>query len=126
MPDEKPTRDEAPPAFDEVPRDLPLTAENIVKLSSVGLTRAELAVYFDVAEEFLAGNYAKALARGRARRTVWLRKLQMKSAEEGNVSIQIMLGKQELKQGEEAATSEDRTVRRRSVDLTKKPAAGAA
>jgi hypothetical protein len=122
MPSEKPKRDPpAPPPIDEVPRDLPLTAENIVKLASVGLTRAELAAYFDVTEEFLAVKYAKALSRGRARRTVWLRKLQMKSAEEGNVSIQIMLGKQELKQGEDPAATEDRVIRRRTVDRAKKP-----
>jgi len=41
---------------------------------------------------------------------VWLRKLQMKSAEEGSVPIQIMLGKQELKQGEDPAANEDRII----------------
>ena len=112
-----PPRGEAP--LDEVPRDLPLTAGNIVMLASCGLTRSELAIYFDVSEEYLADRYPKALDRGRARRTVWLRKLQMKSAEEGNVSIQIMLGKQELKQGEEPSANEDRTIRRRAVERTK-------
>ena len=125
MPSEKPKRDPAPPAPDEVPRDLPLTAENIVKLAWVGMTRAEMAAYFDVTEELLVEKHAKALSRGRARRTVWLRKLQMKSAEEGNVPIQIMLGKHELKQGEDPAASEDRTIRRRAIDRQKKPPATA-
>jgi len=68
MPSNKPKRSPGPPplSLDEVPEDMPLTAVNVVNLASVGMTRAEMAIYFDVAEELLAGKYDKALSRGRA------------------------------------------------------------
>jgi hypothetical protein len=74
-----------------------------------GANNCEIADYFGCTEGAIRKRFSEIITKARASRKVKLREMQWKSAEKGNVTMQIWLGKQELGQSdkvEEKQTSE--------------------
>jgi hypothetical protein len=67
-------------------------------LSSLGCTNTEIADFYGCDESLLRKSYSEFLTKGRAEQKIRLRQLQWKSAEKGNVTMQIFLGKNMLGQ----------------------------
>jgi hypothetical protein len=85
--------------------------ENLVlQFASLGCTVKEIAAYFNVTDDTIINRFSDVLAKGRSNLKMSLRQMQIKSAKNGNVVMQIWLGKQMLDQSE-------RTV----IDLKKIP-----
>ena len=70
----------------------------VEQLASYGCTNTEIAEYFGVNESTIRRSFAEFLTKGRASGKIKLRQLQMKAAEQGNVTMLIWLGKQVLGQ----------------------------
>lgn len=87
-----PTRAGRPP--------IELDPEAVGKLAALLCTMEEIAGHFNCSVDMLERNFSEVIKRGRERGKESLRRLQWKSAMEGNVSMQIWLGKQILKQRE--------------------------
>ena len=77
------------------------------KLASYGCTNIEIADFFGCDESLIRKSYSEFLTKGRATQKLRLRQLQWKSAESGNVTMQIWLGKQILGQAETPITTDD-------------------
>lgn len=75
-------------------------AEDVEKLAVLMCTMEEIAAHFNVSVDTLERNFADVIKRGRERGKESLRRMQWKSAMDGNVTMQIWLGKQILKQKE--------------------------
>jgi hypothetical protein len=75
-----------------------LDAEKIAELVAKGYTVEFVAEYFGVAISTLYLNYSDAIRKGHIFRNSCLQAVQYKGAIEGNVTMQIWLGKQWLKQ----------------------------
>jgi hypothetical protein len=87
-----------------------LDAQEISYLISQGFTVAYVAEYFGVAVSTLYLNYSDALRKGYVFRNACLQAAQYKGAIEGNVTLQIWLGKQWLKQRDEKREPTDSTI----------------
>jgi hypothetical protein len=70
----------------------------IESLVGIGCTVAEIAASCGVSKDTLERNYAALIEKGREHAKCSLRRMQFKSAESGNVTMQIWLGKQLLGQ----------------------------
>lgn len=81
-----------------------------------GSPTSEIADYFGVKESKLLWHYRKEIKKMQALRRIRLRKMQWESAENGKVSMQIVLGKHELEQGTPQVKEEPRVIRRRKVN----------
>jgi DNA-binding NarL/FixJ family response regulator len=82
----------------------------------LGGTDREIAHHLGVSERQLRERCRKLLRRLRATRRLTLRTLQWKEAQAGSVQMLLMLGKEELRQGQKKVAREDRlVVRRRQV-----------
>ena len=82
------------------PKKYQIEPSQIQKLSALGCTNTEIADFFGCDESLIRKSYSEFLTKGRAEQKLRLRQLQMKSAEKGNVTMQIWLGKQILNQAE--------------------------
>ena len=82
------------------PKKYNLDPKQIQNLARFGCTNVEIASFFGCSSDLLEKSYSEFLTKGRAEQKLRLRQLQMKSAEKGNVTMQIWLGKQILKQAE--------------------------
>ena len=80
------------------PKKYKITDEEIVKLASYGCTNTEIADFYGCDESLIRKSFSDSLLKGRARGKIRLRQLQWKSAEKGNVTMQIFLGKNLLGQ----------------------------
>ena len=80
------------------PKKYNISKEEVFKLASYGCTNVEIADFYGCDESLIRKSYSdyniKALASGKTR----LRQLQWDSAEAGNVTMQIFLGKNILGQ----------------------------
>jgi hypothetical protein len=79
----------------------------IETLASIGATQREMATVFSCSVDTIERRLAEPanreiLERGRSKFRVAIRRMQFKSAEEGNVTMQIWLGKQYLGQRDKA------------------------
>ncbi len=91
----------ARPKKHEIPKD------KVEQLSSFGCTNVEIASFFGCDESLLRKSYSEFLTKGRQKGKIRLRQMQWRSAEDGNVTMQIWLGKQLLKQCENPLTGEE-------------------
>ena len=82
------------------PKKYNLDPKQIQNLARFGCTNVEIASFFGCSSDLLEKSYSEFLTKGRAEQKLRLRQLQMKSAEKGNVTMQIWLGKQILNQAE--------------------------
>ena len=66
----------------------------------------EIADFYGCDESLLRKSYSEFLTKGRAEQKIRLRQLQWKSAEKGNVTMQIFLGKNMLGQQDKIEQTE--------------------
>ena len=88
------------------PKQYDIKPEEITKLSSYGCTNLEIADFYGCDESLIRKSYSEFLTKGRADMKIKLRKLQWKSADKGNVTMQIFLGKNILGQQDRLETTE--------------------
>lgn len=79
---------------------LKIPRRKITELSAIGCTVEEIAGICEVSKDTLERNFAAFIDKGRADGKVRLRRLQQRSANKGNVTMQIWLGKQLLGQSD--------------------------
>jgi len=89
------------------PKKYNLDTDQIKKLASLGCTNKEMADFFGCSADLLEKRYSEFLTKGRAEQKLRLRQLQWKSAEKGNIVMQIWLGKQILGQSENNIKEDD-------------------
>ena len=88
------------------PKEYNINPEEITKLSSYGCTNTEIADFYGCDESLIRKSYSENLTKGRANVKIRLRKLQWQSAENGNVTMQIFLGKNILGQQDKIEQTE--------------------
>jgi hypothetical protein len=76
--------------------------EKVARLARDGASNREIAALVGCDEGTIRGRFSALVTKKRAERRVWLRARQNKSADEGNVTMLIWLGKQELDQADKA------------------------
>ena len=80
------------------PKKYKIDTTQITKLASYGCTNTEIAEFYGCDESLIRKSFSEFLLKGRAKGKIRLRQLQWKSAEKGNVSMLIFLGKNILGQ----------------------------
>ena len=80
------------------PKKYQIDTSQLQKLATLGCTNKEMADFFGCSADLLEKSYSEYLTKGRAEQKMRLRQLQWKSAEKGNVSMLIFLGKNILGQ----------------------------
>ena len=80
------------------PKKYHIDTEQLQKLAKLGCTNKEMGDFFGCSADLLEKSYSDILLKGRAEQKLRLRQLQWKSAEKGNVTMQIFLGKNLLGQ----------------------------
>ena len=80
------------------PKKYHIDTEQLQKLAKLGCTNKEMGDFFGCSADLLEKSYSEFLTKGRAEQKMRLRQLQWKSAENGNVTMQIFLGKNLLGQ----------------------------
>lgn len=80
------------------PKKYNIDTNQVKKLASLGCTNVEMGDFFGCSPDLLEKSYSEFLRKGRAEQKIRLRQLQWKSAENGNVTMQIFLGKNMLGQ----------------------------
>ena len=88
------------------PKKYIIDPKQIQKLASLGCTNKEKSEFFGCSADLLEKSYSEFLTKGRAEQKIRLRQLQWKSAEKGNVSMQIFLGKNMLGQQDKIEQTE--------------------
>ena len=86
------------------PKEYNINPEEIIKLASYGCTNTEIADFYGCSENTIR-RYGEYLTKGRAECKMRLRQMQWRSAEKGNVTMQIFLGKQVLGQSDSPDSS---------------------
>ena len=80
------------------PKKYDIDTKQLTALAKLGCTNKEMADFFGCSADLLEKSYSEYLTKGRAEQKMRLRQLQWKSAEKGNVSMLIFLGKNILGQ----------------------------
>ena len=80
------------------PKKYNIDTKQLQKLAKFGCTKKEMADFVGCSADLLEKSYSEYLTKGRAEQKMRLRQLQWKSAEKGNVSMLIFLGKNILGQ----------------------------
>jgi len=80
------------------PKKYHIDTKQLQKLAKLGCTNKEMADFFGCSADLLEKSYSEYITKGRAEQKMRLRQLQWKSAEKGNVSMLIFLGKNILGQ----------------------------
>jgi hypothetical protein len=88
------------------PKKYNIDTKQLQKLASLGCTNKEMADFFGCSPDLLEKSYSVFLTKGRAEQRIRLRQLQWKSAEKGNVTMQIFLGKNMLGQQDKIEETE--------------------
>ena len=88
------------------PKKYNIDTEEVYKLASYGCSNVEIADFFGCDESLIRKSYSEFLNKGRSDMKIKLRKLQWKSAEKGNVTMQIFLGKNMLGQQDKIEQTE--------------------
>ena len=78
------------------PKKYDIKPDEVEKLASFGCTNTEIASFFGCDESLIRKSYSEYLAKGRDKGKIRLRTMMWKTAENGNVSMQIWLSKQIL------------------------------
>ena len=82
------------------PKKYKIDTTEVEKLASFGCTNIEIADFFGCSPDLLQKSYSVFLTKGRSKGKIRLRQLQWKTAESGNFTMQIWLGKQILGQSD--------------------------
>ena len=88
------------------PKKYNISKKEVYKLASYGCTNIEIADFYGCDESLIRKSYSENLIKGRANVKIRLRQLQWDSAEAGNVTMQIFLGKNILGQQDKLETTE--------------------
>ena len=88
------------------PKKFNIKPAEIEKLAKYGCKNTEIADFYGCDESLLRKSFSENLTKGRSMMRLRLRQLQWKSAEKGNVTMQIFLGKNILGQQDKIETSE--------------------
>ena len=88
------------------PKKYTIDTKQLQKLAKFDCTNKEMADFFGCSADLLEKSYSEFLTKGRAEQKIRLRQLQWKSAEKGNVTMQIFLGKNMLGQQDRIETNE--------------------
>ena len=88
------------------PKKFNIKPTEVKKLAKYGCTNLEIADFYGCDESLLRKSYSEYLTKGRSEMKMRLRQLQWKSAEKGNVVMQIFLGKNLLGQQDKLETTE--------------------
>jgi len=80
------------------PKKYNIDTEEVIKLASYGCSNVEIADFYGCDESLIRKSYSEYIRKGRASGKTRLRQLQWDSAEAGNVTMQIFLGKNILGQ----------------------------
>ena len=75
--------------------------EQVKMLASIGCTIPEIAVFLNCSEKTVDRKFVPLIKEGQERLKTSLRRFQFQSAQNGNVTMQIWLGKQFLSQKDE-------------------------
>ena len=78
------------------PKKYNIDTKQVEKLASFGCSNTEIASFFGCDESLIRKSYSEFLTKGRDKGKIRLRQLLWKSAERGNVAMQIWLSKQYL------------------------------
>lgn len=82
-----------------------IDSEEVYKLAKMYCSIEEMADFFGCSRDTIERRFAAIIAKARSEGRQKLRKLQWESAENGNVVMQIFLGKQYLKQSDKVETN---------------------
>ena len=82
------------------PKKYNIDVKQIEQLASFGCTNTEIASFFGCSSDLLEKSYSEFLTKGRDKGKIKLRQLQWRTAEQGNVTMLIWLGKQVLGQAD--------------------------
>ena len=88
------------------PKKYKIDHQEVEKLASYGCSNIEIAEFYGCDESLIRKSFSEYLTKGRAKGKIRLRQLQWKSAEKGNVSMQIFLGKNILGQKDKLEEAE--------------------
>ena len=88
------------------PKKYNIDTDEVFKLASYGCSNVEIADFYGCDESLIRKSYSENLTKGRANVKIRLRKLQWQSAENGNVTMQIFLGKNILGQQDKIEQTE--------------------
>lgn len=88
------------------PKKYNIDTKEVVKLASYGCTNKEIADFFGCSADLLEKSYSEFLRKGKVAVKIRLRQLQWASAENGNVTMQIFLGKNMLGQQDKIEQNE--------------------
>ena len=80
------------------PKKYDIDTDQVEKLAGYGCTNTEIAKFFGCDESLIRKSYSEYLTKGREKGKIRLRQLQWRSAESGNTTMLIWLGKQLLDQ----------------------------
>ena len=83
-----------------------IDTKQLYKLAKLGCTNKEMGDFFGCSADLLEKRYSEFLIKGRAEQKMRLRQLQWASAENGNVTMQIFLGKNMLGQQDKIEQTE--------------------
>lgn len=83
---------------------LKIKEEDVRKLAERFWTNSEIAAFFDCSEKTIYNRFTEIIAKGKENGKAKLRDIQLRSAMNGNVTMQIWLGKQYLKQTDKQET----------------------
>jgi hypothetical protein len=89
------------------PKKYNIDTVQVQKLAQLGCTNKEMADFFGCSADLLEKSYSEFLTKGRAEQKIRLRQLQWKSAQNGNVTMQIFLGKNMLGQQDKIEQTEN-------------------
>tara|TARA_R100000700_G_scaffold28000_1_gene34855 strand:- start:409 stop:720 length:312 start_codon:yes stop_codon:yes gene_type:complete len=78
------------------PKKYNIDTEQVEKLASFGCSNTEIASFFGCSKDLISKSYSTNIAKGKDKGKIRLRQLLWKSAERGNVAMQIWLSKQYL------------------------------
>jgi len=88
------------------PKKYIIDTKQLSKLAKLGCTNKEMGDFFGCSADLLEKSYSEFLIKGRAEQKMRLRQLQWASAENGNVTMQIFLGKNMLGQQDKIEQNE--------------------
>ena len=78
------------------PKKYNIDTKQVEKLASFGCSNTEIASFFGCSKDLISKSYSTNVSKGKDKGKIRLRQLLWKSAERGNVAMQIWLSKQYL------------------------------
>lgn len=78
--------------------EIEIDAKHVEQLAALGAKNTEIADFFGCSVDTITRRFAENLAKGRSNLKMSLRRWQLKSAEKGNATMLVWLGKQTLGQ----------------------------